>query len=172
MSTIDAYTGPFGLAVCVPVPDLPSAAETLAWWLVDAPKWAPLLVPFRQWVIAVVRLRDDVPGFPPPTRKFDGATHEVLVLTLDPDHPATPEQMVQPGYRSRHLTPVNVAEQFEATDDEMAEVVELCACAVVDGVMCPEAYSTPSGSARQLSADWLTAITKTLAHIRGEEHAR
>lgn len=165
------HTGPMGSAERVPVPDCPDAAETLDWWLIDAPRWSPPLVTFRQWILGIIRLRDGIPGFPPPVRKFDGATHELFVVTVDPDHPTTAEQMNAPGYRLRTMQEHNVVEQFEATDDEMTEVGELCVRAVIYGHLCPEAWSTPSGSARALSAGWLTSITKTLAHIRGEEHA-
>lgn len=171
MTATPVHTGRMGRAEPIPVPDRPDAAETVTWWLITAPRWSPLLVNFHQWVLGVVRLRDGIPGFPPPKRRFDGATHELFVATVNPEHPTTAGQMVDPGYHMHPLEPMNVVEQFEATDDEMRQVADLAARAVVDGHLCPEAWATLSGSSAELSRGWLTSITKTLAHVRGEVHA-
>lgn len=170
--TTIVHEGPMGRAEQIPVPGRPDCAETVTTWLINAPKWSPLLLNFTQWLLAVVRLRDDIPGFPPPKRRFASATHELFVATIDPDHRTTPEQLIQPGNPARFIEPLNVVVQVTATDDEMRQVADLAARAVVDRHLCPEAWSTPSGSGTDLSRSWLTSITKTLAHIRGEDHPR
>lgn len=157
------HQGAYGTAVRCDLPDRPDAAETVCQWLLTAPGYHPL---WTQYALIVVRLRDDVPGFPPPHRQFDGATHELLVLALQPDHPRTPESFAA-GEPLRFLQPVNHAHQFEATDAEMEDLADLAAQGVVHGVLNPETADAPE----RIRAAWLMSLTKTLAHGRGEEHA-
>ena len=116
--------GPYGTAELVPIPDIPSAAETVCTWLLTAPRAHPL---WSQYAIVAVRLRD-LPGFPPPTRQFDGATHELLVIALNPEHGTmTPKRAVRFWRKGRslpYLTPVNIAHQIEGTDEEAAELAK------------------------------------------------
>lgn len=155
-------TGPHGTAVRIPIPDIPKAAQTVDYWIVDAPGWAMF---WSQYLIAVVRLEDDVPGFPPPRRHFDGATHEQHVIALDPDGGPYDEAKIRHYWENPpipYLTPLNHVNQFIATDDEMRQLSWYAAWAVVNAHLNPE----------EGRDDWLTAMTKTLAHVRGEVHAR
>lgn len=159
--------GLYGRAHKMPLPDIPQAAQTVAHWLLTAPTYHPL---WSQYVLACVRLQDNAPGFAPPRRKFQGATHEVLVVALDPEcGPYDTDKIL--GYADAgnmpYLTPVNIAEQFIATDDEMGRLTELAAAGVVNGRLNPESADAPT----RIREEWLTALTKTLAHIRGEVHA-
>lgn len=157
------YDGGYGNAVIVPVPDTPQASETVCTWLLTAPYASPA---WSQYNLVVVRLRDDAPGFPPPARHFPGSTHELLVVALDPDHgPYTAENMSRFHDGSLpFLTPVNVVHQLEGTDDEASMLAAYAAWGVTAGVLSPEpAVPRPS--------DWDIALVKTLAHIRGEQHA-
>lgn len=153
-------TGPYGTAERVPIPADPKAAMTLTWWLITAPAFHPL---WSQYSLTVVRL-DDTPGFPPPVLHFDGATHELMVAALEPqDKPYT----VATVYPLRWLEPINIVEQFTATDDEMRELAHLAAKGVVFGALNPETADAPT----RIRAQWLSSLVKTLAHIRGEVHA-
>lgn len=159
--------GPYGTAEQVPTPGIPSAAETVCTWLITAPRAHPL---WSQYMLAVVRLRD-LTGFPPPARQFDGATHELLVVALDPEHgPMDPERAVRYWRRGRslpYLTPVNIAHQIEGTDEEAAELAEMAARGVVRGHLMPETGDAPDA----IRAAWKASLVKTLAHSRGEVHA-
>lgn len=159
--------GPYGEATKLTVPDIPQAAETLCAWLITAPSYHPA---WCQYVLSVVRLRD-LEGWPVPKRDFDGASHELIVLALDPSggdlH--TPETLAfffESGTLP-YLTPVNIVQQHEATDEEMDELARLACFAVVHGALCPETADAPE----LVRENWLASATKTLAHIRGEEHA-
>lgn len=160
----DVVVGPLGRAERVQLAGVPRAEQTVGHWLITAPAFHPL---WSQYVLVVVRLDDDVPGFPPPHRQFLDATHELLVVSLDPESgPHTPTSLLEPG-GLRYLTPVNVCHQFIATDDEMRQVLGLATRTVVHGGLNPESADAPA----TIRAQWLISITKTLAHIRGELHA-
>lgn len=155
-------TGPHGSAIRIAIPATPAAAQTADYWVVTSPGWTPW---WSQWLIAAVRLQDDVPGFPPPKRHFDGATHEQMVVALDPQH--GPYDAAKIAAYSENppvpiVLPVSQVNQFIATDDEIQDLCWFAAWAVINGALNPE------GS----RVDWLTSMTKTLAHVRGEVHAR
>ena len=165
------WSGAYGSAQELPVPDNAEASETVCHWLITAPAYHPL---WSQYVLAVVRLRD-IDGRPPIHWQFTGATHEYLLVALDPGkgrqdaatmaafgNPASPEF----GHLPR-LTPTNLAIQFEGTDDEMRELASLGARSVVEGLLDPETANGPE----RIRAQWKSSLVKTLAHIRGEVHA-
>lgn len=160
-------TGPAGHAVKLGIDSDPKFAETVCHWLLTAPGQSPA---WNQYNVAVVRLRDGIPGMPPPIRQFPGATHEVLILALDPTPgPQTVETMA--GHAERgdlpFLTPVNLAHQIEGSDAEAEELAYLAVRAICDGLMAAE----PPLGAESFRAGWKQTLVKTLAHIRGEEHA-
>lgn len=166
------HSGSCGTAQFIPIPgDLPEAAESVCCWLITAPRAHPL---WSQYWLAAVRLRDGVPGFPPPVRKFPGATHEVLLLALDPDHgPYTVEGMRiyidgDKAGRLPFLTPVNIAHQLEGTDDEVRTLASYAAWSITVGALNPETADAPTA----IRHAWDTSLIKTLAHIRGEVHAQ
>lgn len=160
----DRLRGPCGEAHRVPYEGHVGAEQTVGYWLVTAPGFHPA---WSQYAIACIRLDDDAPGFAKPHHRFLDTTHELLVLAMDPtDGPHTPESVLRPdGFKV--LRPVNIAHQFIATDEEMRELTKLAAKAVVRGWMNPETADAPE----RIREDWLTALTRTLAHIRGEAHA-
>jgi hypothetical protein len=162
---MDTPTGPAGTAHALPIPDIPTAAETLAQWLIDAPCWHPV---WSQYLIVAVRLRDGIPGFPAPTRRFPGATHEVIVGALDPgEGPHTAATLTRPDAGLPILTPVNVAEQVQATDAEVLLLVRDLVFGTVHGLLNPETGDAPD----LIREQWLASMVRTLAHIRGEVHA-
>lgn len=158
--------GPYGIAEFVPVPDLPEAAETVCTWLLTAPHAHPL---WSQYILGVVRLRD-LPGFPPPVLQFDGATHELNVVAMNPEHGTLAVADIERFMRTGgwpFLTPVNIAHQIEGNDGEALRLAEMAATAVVNGWLCPETGDAPT----HIRAGWKASLVKTLAHIRGEAHA-
>lgn len=165
-----AHVGPHGTAVELDInTDLPGADTTVTWWLLTG-TWHPL---WPQFVISVVNLRD-LPDRPPAKLHFPGATHELLVVALNPGDQRTPTRhnpatLTAGGLRAvgGFLQPVDAVHQFTATDKEMTELADLAARACVDGILTP---STDDARTRLREA-WLSACVRTLAHIRGEEHA-
>jgi hypothetical protein len=117
----------------------------------------------------VVRLRDGVPGFPPPRRQFPGATHELIVVALDPRHgPYTAGNLARFHDGSLpYLTPGNIAHQMEGTDDDARTLAAYAAWGVTVGALLPETSDAPS----LIRGEWKSSLVKTLAHIRGEAHA-
>lgn len=159
------FDGAYGRAAAWAVPTTPGAAETVCTWILTHPQGHPL---WSQYLLAVVRLTDN-PDFPPPKRQFLGATHELLVLALDPGKgPYAPDTMDRflDGMLP-FLTPVNIAHQIEGTDDEAGLLAAYAAWGVTVGALWPETGDAPD----RVRAQWKSSLVKTLAHIRGEEHA-
>lgn len=155
-------TGRYGRATRIePSAAMPAARTTLACWLLESMAFSPA---WNQWALTVITLAD-VDGIGPAHKAFVGATHEMLLLALDPRKPWSQEQASQ-GLGFYHLSPANYVDQFEATDDEMVTLAAWMAWGMVNGHLQVE----PNGSRDRES--WLTSATKTLAHIRGEAHAR
>lgn len=155
--------GQYGDAAPLEVPVAPHAAETVCLWLVTAPGYHPF---WSQYILIVVRLTDDLPGFPPPHHQFEGTTHELIVLVLNPEAgKQTVESLdrihAEAG-KPQYLWPPNIVEQFIATDDEMRQLASFSAQGIVHGMLNPDTDGR---------SGWLPALTKTLAHIRGEAHA-
>lgn len=165
---MSAHIGPRGTAVKIDIdPTLSGASTTVACWLLNG-DWHPV---WGQFVITVVTLAD-LPDVEPAKLQFPGATHELLVVALNPGSPPVKHKaaaLAKGGFAGvgGFLTPVDVVHQFTATDEEMVRLVELCVKACVDGAMTPS-----TDDAREtLREGWLSACVKTLAHMRGEEHA-
>lgn len=159
--------GPHGTAELMDIPVLPRAAELVCDWLIEAPDYHPFWV---SYCLSVIRLTDGLPGFDAPHHAFEGTTHEMMVVALNPDEGPFNKEKIEGYYENGglpFLTPVNVCEQFVATDEEMRELAYLGARAICLGVMSPE----PPFDSASHSKNWLVAMTKTLAHIRGEHHA-
>lgn len=167
--------GPYGHAEPVPhpSPDDPALTDrsraalrhSVCTYLVTSPGWHPL---WSQYVLSVITLDDD-DQLPPPHRKFDGATHELIVFAINPDKRLTAADVTGHSRTGDlpFLTPINIAEQFECTSEEIHAVAWLCCRAVVHGRLNPETADAPT----LIRGAWLTACTKTLAHLRGEAHA-
>ena len=139
----------------------PRHGTTVAWWLLTGP-WHPL---WTQFAICVVHLRD-TPGLPPAELHYPGATHELLVMALDPSHVHTPEGLAN-SQPLHYLRPLDFVHQFTATDDEMRELARCLANACAAGQLTPSTDDNRTHYREQ----WLTSCLRTLAHIRGEEHA-
>lgn len=162
------HRGHRGTAVRLDIdPNVRGSQTTVDWWLLTG-TWHPI---WPQFVLSVVHLRP-VDGHQPAQLHFPGATHELVVLALNPGEPPQThdiETLQRGGIAAvgGYLEPVDVVHQFTATDDEMRELADLAAQGCVNGFLTPSTDDARSA----LREQWLTACVRTLAHMRGEEHA-
>jgi hypothetical protein len=151
------HAGTRGRALLLPIDD--AHPHTLLWWLITDGGWHP---GWTQYVLSVVTL-DDGPGDKPAVHHFTGSTHELLVFSVDPTRgpfDANSRDRIHP------LQPVNVVEQFIATDDEMTELAEFVVRAICDGLLNPEVIGAPS----IIQGIWHEALLDTLEHIQKGGH--
>lgn len=121
---------------------------------------APHAHPFWSWYyLAGITLRD-IPGSPPASRQFEGATHELLVLSLDPDKPAPRPngEFGQQGALHPLSPPDHVIQTMFVNDEQFGEIVDLFAQAVVNGVLSPDC---------DWRERWRQTMTHTVDHYRG-----
>lgn len=151
------FEGAGGLVEKFPDEALADSPTGLAAWIATAPGLHPL---WSQYLLSVVSLKD-VPGAAEPVLQRPGMTHEVTVFVLNPDW--GPYEPVR--FRGiRVLEPVNVVEQFAATNEEAVHLLELCARAVADGLLNPETTASDT-----LKLVWRDAIATTLDHGKGHD---
>jgi hypothetical protein len=163
-----AHEGKYGTATPIHFnPTSPGFAWTVAYWLLDAGIYHPHWDQYVVWVVRLTNVHDDVPDAPPPVKHFPGATHELVVAALDPrSGRVTAEGLAAVAPPALH--PVNIVEQFTATDDEAFAIARLAAVAVVHGHINPELGDAP----QYVSAGWHQAITNTLALLRHQAGLR
>jgi len=147
------YVGPAGSARPV-VEGLGETPAMLAAWVVDAPGFHPL---WSGYGVGVIHLRD-MPGLSPAKRYVLDATHELVVVTLEPGRETEVPWAI--------LTPVNVVHQFLGTDDEAVALAAWSAWGIVNGYLEPEASNGPE----RIRAGWAVALAETLEHLRGGGH--
>lgn len=157
----DELTGAYGSAVRIPHASYPEALATLDAWIITAPVWHPL---WSQYLLSLVTLAD-VPGMPSAEKESPDVTHQVIVMTLNPEHgPYDARHLV--GDDLRFLTPGNIGQQFTATEDQARRLAALCVRAVVDGVLIPETADAPD----RIRSAWRRSIAQTLDHDRDPHH--
>lgn len=157
----DTLTGPYGTAHRIPRANYEtSTPAALDGWIITAACWHPL---WSQYLLSVVTLAD-VEGAPPADKRTPDVTHELTVLTLNPDYGPF-NAATYTADSLRYLTPVNIAEQFTTTDDQARDLAGLAARACVDGVLIPETSDAPD----RIRALWHTSITRTLNHPHHQE---
>lgn len=105
------------------------AELTVASWVVHAPYAHPV---WHSYLIACVSLRN-VAGVPPAKINLPGATHEVMVYALNPDHPVTIDDL------PHVLQPANFHGQFiEPSDEAAAARVDQTVQDVIDARLSPD----------------------------------
>jgi hypothetical protein len=111
-----------------------------------------------KWFVSMIHLRD-VAGMAPAKKQFSEATHEFLILALNPEFP------VDLDHPSAHyLTPVDVVEQFGGvTDDDAISICEGAVIAILRGVASPD---------QDYRAAWKALIKNTVEHIALGGHAK
>lgn len=161
MDTLDELAGPFGTARRVPPANYAPGRGTLDAWIITAPHWHPL---WSQYTLALITLAD-LPGTLPAVKERPGVTHQIIVMTLNPEH--GPYDAARVSEDSLHyLTPGNIGEQFAATDDQARELAVLCVRAVLVGSLSPETADAP----QRIRAAWARAIRETFDHARNAHH--
>lgn len=134
-------------------------SASLSTWFLRCPGQS---IAWDAYLLSVIHLRPITGEMHPPVIRVPHATHEVMLIALDPRLKPDP---VRPR-TWRHLTPVNLEEQVELPDDaEAVTLLRLCARQVVDGYL----WAEPPLSAQV--EPWRTVLIKSAAHARGEEHA-
>lgn len=139
------------------------AGDPIAWsatldsWFLTCPGQS---VAWDKYALHIIHLRP-IPGSPPAHVRVPGATHEVMLLALDPYRQPRPDSPAT----WRPLQPINLQEQIELpSDTDAVELLSECADAVVDGRLWAEAPL-----AGQVEP-WRSTLIQTSAHIRGERH--
>lgn len=159
------YEGPYGKMEFIDHDTTnPLNAAGVCCYLITAPAYHPV---WSQYMLGVVDLKDH-DGLPDPKLHFDGATHELMVVALNPDYRQDKASMLHHAKEGTlpFLLPVNIAHQFTASDEEMEAMAWLCGNAITEGRMDPEVGDAPE----LVREGWLAACVKTLAHFRGEVH--
>lgn len=159
----DELAGSCGTATRIPSANFPDNQTTLDGWIITAPLWHPL---WSQYLLAVITLAD-LPGIPAAQKDRPDVTHQVIVMTLDPEHGPYDARRVRER-DLRLLTPGNIGEQFTATDEQARHLAPLCVRAVVDGHLSPETADAPE----RIRATWRQTIHQTLDHDRDPHHGR
>ncbi len=129
-------TGTHGRAWKVDVPAVarrrpggPPAELCCAHWVVEA-RWAHPI--WHSYFVGCVALRD-MPGVPPAKIHLHGATHEVLVYALNPEHRRAVNDLTP------YLTPGNFHGQWRAgSDAEAASFIEDTVKLIVEGRLSPD----------------------------------
>lgn len=135
----------------------PAQAASLESFLVNVPNAHPF---WAFWIVSVIHLRD-LPGVPPAKKTYPEATHEFLIVSLNPEKgPPNPDDI-----ETLHpLTPPDVSEQFSGVTDAQAVAVNaLCVRAIVDGLLSPDS------DYRRL---WAQVIRNTVEHAATGGHAK
>lgn len=133
----------------------PAVAATLAMFVMYIPE---AVAAWSWYGCSVIHLRD-IPGTKPPRIDFEGATHEILILALDPRE-GTPDPFQPGGFK--YLLPINVEAQCKLDTDEQAlRLLEMISQNCIDGQMPVE----PDGI---IGANkfWVEAIRATADHLR------
>lgn len=136
----------------------PDQTATLSTWFFDCPGQSPF---WDNYLLSIIHLRP-IEGVKPADIRVPGATHEVLLLALDPNKKPQATKLKSWSW----LLPMNLCEQVELPDDKAAVVLlAQVAGAVVDGRL----WAEPPLSGQK--EPWRTVLVRTAAHHRGEEHA-
>lgn len=131
---------------------------TVGMFIVQASGAHPL---WDHWFVTLIHLRP-IEGVKPAHIRQEGATHEFMIASADPTAPLPGLVIDGPEWRPRWLTPIDVVEQFAATDDVVADrILELAVRAIVDGVASPDQDWRPW---------WKNAIATTAEHYHSGIH--
>lgn len=105
---------------------------TVAGWIVHAPHSHPI---WPYVAVVCVHLRDMPHQTKPPTVHLEGASHEIIVLALNP---ATYPPLID-GDKLDFLRPSNFVGQFAvASDDEASAIVDVVIARICSGTLNPD----------------------------------
>lgn len=87
---------------------------------------------WKHYFIGVISFAD-VEGIEPAEIRLEGATHEIIVVALNPDEIPTVDD------NDAFLTPINFTGQFKATTDEAAsELLKFTVYEILNGILSPD----------------------------------
>lgn len=163
MSAGRILTGAFGTATEVLFHSAePDHQAHIGTWLLDCPGQSPA---WSHYALMCVHLRPLAGESKSAHIRFPGATHEILLLALNPETNPSPSADDPPGSWD-FLRPINLCEQVQLPGDAAAaELLAEAAQAVVDGIL----WAEPPLSGQK--EPWRTCLIKSAAHARGEVHA-
>lgn len=140
-------------------PKLKDHATDLGSWLINYPGAHPF---WEYWMLTCVTLAD-VPGVPPAKKHFPEATHELLILAIDPKWSVQLEDFMGGGTMP-FLSPTDVVYQAQLPSDDLAvHLMELTAKDIVNRGSSPD---------QDYRTRWKEVLDKTSAHLRGEHGAQ
>ena len=163
ITTPPDFSGPFGKAWRIALAPIgqrskPDFDATLDLFLVQR---SGAHVCWDHWLVSIVHLRP-MAGVRPARINLEGATHELMIVALDPEQPLPGLDSTAPGWRSAWLTPIDVMEQFACPDDAMAHhFLELSIQAIVNGFLSPD---------QDDRARWKASIAETSRHFTNGTH--
>lgn len=130
---------------------------TLAGWHLHCPHAHPL---WSWYMITLIHLRDMPGQSKPPTKHYPEAAYEVLVMSLNPEHPLRePGRVQHPLY---YLSPFDHILQFHGTTDEQAiRVIELYVRACTTGMLSPD---------QDYREVWRSLMAQTIEHVVRGHH--
>lgn len=129
---------------------------SLAGWHMHCPHAHP----FWSWyMVTLIHLRE-IPDTPPVKKDSPEMSHEVVVMSLNPDYPLREPGKVQ--HPLHYLEPFDHVMQFTGTTDAQAiRVIELYIRACVDG------HISPDSDYRQV---WRDLLPGTIEHVVTGHH--
>lgn len=156
---------------------MPSRADesaTIACWFCELVGIHPV---WTRFMLSVVHLRP-IANTQPPNLRFEAATHELMVVSLNPETGPVATDLASWTY----LTPFNIVHQFTVHADSAAEQLSgLLVQAMLEGQLEPDPDivvvdgrgSNMLGGTSVLRREdvvraWVAAVDETAAHMRGE----
>lgn len=164
-TTTPDFTGKYGKAWRVHMPPVgqrgrPDVDASIDMFIVQR-RGAHVL--WDHWGVTMIHLRP-IEGCRPPHITVPGATHELMIVALNPEKPLPPLNSAAPDFAPAYLTPIDIAQQFICPDDAFAQhLLELSVDAIIAG------YISPDEDARR---DWQASIATTLEHYQDGTHTR
>lgn len=118
--------------------------------------------PMWSWYhICGIHLRD-IPGVKPPHKHFPEASHEIMILALNPRMKPDPDLLAQGKQDLDFLTPPDLIHQVTGiTDDQFKQLVQEVVVTIVEGRMAPD---------QDFRGLWRRAIDATVQHIKEGKH--
>lgn len=127
-------------------------------WIVNRPGAHPF---WSYWMVAVISL-EPMPGVRPAHKQYPEATHEFIILSLDPKKPLPEIDGRLEGCRAYPLMPPDAVVQFHGLENDKVEELALLAVkAIVNGQLSPDQ------DYRKL---WHTAVQQTVHHLKNGHH--
>lgn len=139
-------------------------------WIIRAPNQSPA---WEYYIVGCVHLRPVEGQSRPPHLRFPGATHEILILAVNPKlgDNLRPENWLERTNQAAeqgeaiHLVPVNYVHQFGGlTDGEASTLVDLLAHSIVNGYLPAEPLLSGGDY-------WTESLLSTIEHIQTGGHS-